>query len=63
MKVGDLIRVRYNNSSDPTKWYHGFICESPTAGRLSCWKMWCIEQGCEHILFSTDDIEVINESR
>ena len=59
MKVGDLIRVRYEPEGE---WYHGVIMTTPFEDPLAVWRMWCIERSAPHILApSRDEIEVIGE--
>ncbi len=60
MKIGDIIRVRYEPDGE---WYHGVIITKPEKdNQLYVWRMWCFERQKPHILApDRDQIEVISE--
>jgi hypothetical protein len=60
MKLGDLIRVRYEPDD---QWYHGFVMETPDGGPFAVWQMWCIERSAAHVLAPRkDEIEILSEA-
>ena len=59
MKVGDIVRVKYEPDDD---WYHGVIMTSPDVDPSDVWRMWCFERQTAHILTPRkDQIEIISE--
>jgi|TARA_B100000085_G_C18536501_1_gene510231 hypothetical protein len=71
MKVGDLIKVRYQvkNAYDRSfeRWgedHIGVLVETPEVHDNALYQMWCFKSQAIHILMPDRDlIEVLNESR
>ena len=65
MKIGDMVRVQYQDKTgltDQDSWHYGIIIETPDDGKNTMWKMWCGERETAHILAPhLDKIKVISE--